>query len=246
MKILCRRRPEHGFSLIELAIVLVIVGLLLGGGLVALQSATERNQRQAQERQLREVREALYAFAMSNGRLPCPDSGGDTGSENFDGSDCEDIASDDVAYGALPSATLGVGNRDAWGHRLRYAVHAEYAEDPAEADGAAFDFASDPPTLTVESSADATAAVTLAGSVPAIVVSFSVQGGQVWTSGGLVCPDASAGFSEDAQENCDDNTTFVDAGYREPTDTDPGFEHMLTWLADPLLKARLVDAGRLP
>jgi len=240
-----RRRPSHGFSLIELAIVLVIIGLLLGGGLVALQSVTERERRQAQERQLREVREALYAFAMAGGRLPCPDSGGDPGSENFDGTACEDIAADGIAYGALPSATLGVGSRDAWGHPLRYAVYAEYAEDPADPDGAAFDFASPAPDLDIEDSAGASPVV-LADDVPAVVVSFASQGGQVWTSGGFVCPGAGAGFSADAQENCDDDTTFVDAGFRRPTDTDPGFEHMLTWLSDPLLKARLVDAGRLP
>ena len=67
-------RSQRGFSLIELAVVLVIVGLLVGGGIAALNSATQQTRRIEAERQLIHVRDALYGYAMSEGRLPCPDT----------------------------------------------------------------------------------------------------------------------------------------------------------------------------
>jgi prepilin-type N-terminal cleavage/methylation domain-containing protein len=66
------KRQQQGFSLIEMAIVLVILGMLLGGLMIPLSSQREVSQRQATERQLQEIRNALIGFAQINNRLPCP------------------------------------------------------------------------------------------------------------------------------------------------------------------------------
>lgn len=241
-----RVRRQAGFSLIELAVVLVIIGLLVGGGIAALDATTEQTRRADQRRQLEHVREALYGFAMSRGRLPCADTDGD-GLENYDGASCEAGA----VFGGLPWVDLGVGRRSAWGDPLYYAVTTntsgtieDYADDPAPTDStfaldaqANLDIYDDPPGA---------GGALIAEDVPAVVVSFGPQGSQVWTAGGRVCPGSAAGFSAAEQENCDDDTSFVDAGYRTPGDTEGRFDDLLMWLPDPVLKARMVEAGRLP
>lgn len=239
---------QAGFSLIELAVVLVIIGLLVGGGIAALNATTEQTRRAEQRRQLEHVRQALYGFAMSRGRLPCADS--DTppdGRENYDGSSCESGA----AQGALPWLTLGLGRQDAWGHPLYYSVTTnpggsieDYADDPGAPGASSFDLDDEANRDIEDGDGDL-----LAEDVPAVVVSFGPQGGQVWTSSGFQCPGdgaPAAGFSAAETENCDGDQTFADAGYRAADDPDGRFDDMLIWVPNAVLKARMVDAGRLP
>jgi prepilin-type N-terminal cleavage/methylation domain-containing protein len=118
-------RRLHGFTLTEMAVVLFIVALLIGG--MVLPLSAQRDLRDAGEarKQLAESIEALYGFAASRPgkpHLPCPDTDAD-GMENRnpDGS-CGTI------FGDLPWVDLGIGRRDAWGaHPLRYAVTPEFA-----------------------------------------------------------------------------------------------------------------------
>lgn len=61
-----------GFTLMELTVVLVIVGLLLGGLLVPLSAQRDVEFVKATDKSLADIREALIGFAVINGRLPCP------------------------------------------------------------------------------------------------------------------------------------------------------------------------------
>lgn len=239
---------QGGFSLIELAVVLVIIGLLIGGGIAALDATTEQTRRADQRRQLEHVREALYGFAMSRGRLPCADTDGD-GVEDYDGSACDAGA----GYGGVPWVTLGVGRRGAWGNPLYYAVTTntsgsieDYADDPAPEDSS---FALDAvANLDIYDDDPGAGGALIAEDVPAVVVSFGPQGDQVWTAAGRVDCGSSPppGFSDSELENCDDDTSFVDAGYRTSDDAKGRFDDLLIWLPDPVLKARMVEAARLP
>jgi prepilin-type N-terminal cleavage/methylation domain-containing protein len=127
------RTRSRGFSLIELAIGLVIVATLLSALLVPL--ATQMDQQRAAEtrRQLETARDALMGFATSHGRLPCPATDLSNGVEAFlppTGSAANGQCAS--AHGFLPGVTLGLspldGNgyyRDAYGtlsNRIRYAV----------------------------------------------------------------------------------------------------------------------------
>lgn len=218
--------------------MLVIIGLLVGGGIAALSAGTEQARRSRQSEQLRSVQEALYGFAMAEGRLPCADSDHPLdGAENFAGGACEAGANS----GALPWATLGLGRRDAWGSPLRYRVDKDYADDPPTSGGSSFAL-EDGAALEIREHVSGTL---LAGDVPAVVVSYGPQGDQVWTASGFTCPGA-VGFSADEIDNCDNDGDFVAARYREPQADDGRFDDIVTWLAGPVLKARMVQAGRLP
>ena len=64
----------RGFTLIELAVVIAIVALLLGALLVPLATQIQgRNVKETRE-SLAEIKEALMGYAMTQGRLPCPDT----------------------------------------------------------------------------------------------------------------------------------------------------------------------------
>lgn len=233
------RLRSAGFSLIELAIVLVVIGLLIGGGIVALETTTERQQRAQQERQLAQVRDALYGYAMSRRHLPCPDADyPPDGEESRDaGGDCS------AAEGALPWVTLGVGSRDAWGYRLRYRVAENFASDPGS--GVAFDLEEEPDEA-IEVRDAVSGGERIADNVPAIVVSYGPDGGRVWSETMFLCPGTAEGLSAEASGNCDaGSATFYDPGYLRDSG-DGGFRQMLVWLSDPVLKARMIEAGHLP
>ncbi len=135
MKIAVPRAPTLaacGFTLIELAIVLFIVALMLGGMLLPLSGQQDIRNHGDTQKILTEAREALLGFAMANDRLPCPATA-PNGTESPAGGSTALIPCTDPHGGFLPAATLGLAPVDAqgyrldgWGgeaiHRVRYAI----------------------------------------------------------------------------------------------------------------------------
>lgn len=123
---------QGGFSLLELAVVLVILGLVLGGLLIPLGTSGEQRRLAATDATLALAHDALLGFALVHGRLPCVDVDGD-GNE-----DCPS-----GGEGALPWRTLGLTQargRDAWDHPLRYRADSAFtgtglADPPDTVDG---------------------------------------------------------------------------------------------------------------
>ena len=103
----------RGFTLTELAMVLVIVALLIGTLVLPLSAQQEIRHRTEAERELVEIREALIGFSIINKRLPCPATATDPtdanyGKENRTAGACS-------AEGILPWRTLGLREVDPWG-----------------------------------------------------------------------------------------------------------------------------------
>ena len=59
----------RGFTLAEMAVVLVIVALLLAGMMLPISAQQDIRARQETEGTLNDIREALIGFAIANGRL---------------------------------------------------------------------------------------------------------------------------------------------------------------------------------
>ena len=126
------RRAASGFSLVELAVVMTIVALLVGGAMATLSSQAEQRNLEETRRRLDAAVEALLGYAIANRRLPCPAISGTTGDEA--------LASGTAATGGpcttnfsgfLPARTIGLQPIDAqgyavdaWNNRIRYAVAA--------------------------------------------------------------------------------------------------------------------------
>ena len=104
----------RGFTLVELAMVLFVVSLLLGGLLVPLATQIEARQRSDAEAQLEKIREALIGFAIINGRLPCHTTEPNPASASYgeENLPCNTLTTD----GILPWKTLGLNSGyDPWG-----------------------------------------------------------------------------------------------------------------------------------
>lgn len=137
----------RGFTLTELALVLLIIGLLLGGMLMPLSMQEDIRRNADTQKTLNEARDALIGFALANDRLPCPASATSNGQESFCSTDdypCSGTASttkpshgrcSNPFDGFLPAAALGITPIDAQGYaidgyaastanRIRYAVSA--------------------------------------------------------------------------------------------------------------------------
>jgi prepilin-type N-terminal cleavage/methylation domain-containing protein len=98
---------ECGFTLIEVAISLVILGLVLTGLVVSLAQQLQQSYLVNTRSTLDQANQALTAFVTANGRLPCPATVGSNGLEATTApGQCT------AAAGFLPAVTLGLPNLD--------------------------------------------------------------------------------------------------------------------------------------
>jgi type II secretory pathway pseudopilin PulG len=147
------RRQQPGFSLAELAVVLLIVGFLLGGMLTVFSAQMEQRKWSETRSRLEAARDALLGYAIANGRLPCPANSTSAGAEVRQAggtyiNDCGALGHDPathpqdyyggmvagVTYGLLPAVTLGYQPvdaqgfaLDAWGNRIGYALSSAFS-----------------------------------------------------------------------------------------------------------------------
>lgn len=258
----------EGFTLVEMAVVLVVVSLVLGSLLVPLASQVEQRKIQGTEQVLEQARDAVLAFAAARGRLPCP-AGTTGGHEVFTtGAAVGDCAN---FWGFLPAASLGLSPldangyaRDGWGgevrdgsgfdqNRIRYAVR------NANIGGQNFVFTK---TGGIKA-AGMTAINTFADANGLLYVCNAGGGGSgsscgtaftltseavavIWASG----PNAATGgVSADETENPNPNGGSADRVFvsrPRGAGAGPEFDDQMVWVTPPLLFQRMIAAGQLP
>ncbi|MGB7650451.1 MAG: type II secretion system protein [Gallionella sp.] len=241
-------RKKLGFTLIEMAMVLMIIALVLGGLLPTISAQIEQQRNAETRKQLAEIREALLGFAVANNRLPCPADGTlNTGVEATTNAGaalvCSSITALTASGGVLPWATLGVSETDAWGRRFTYRVTSAFADG---ADGTNDAAAAACPTSTgvsfkLCSQANLNILVSAAGAniaanLPVIVVSHGKNGLGAYTQQGVQL----TGATGDELENANTTNSFVSH------ETTPTFDDLLVWIPPNLLVSRLITAGKLP
>jgi len=156
MKTRTLRRRTGGFTLIELAVVVMVMALLLGGLIATLSAQFDARNAAQTEQTMQLARDALIGFAIRQGRLPCPAV--DAGVGYRDGTNIQVQGTGEEAMlvtsipanpestvngqcasyvGLFPALTLGVGPTDAqgylldgWGGRVRYAVTGATSANP--------------------------------------------------------------------------------------------------------------------
>lgn len=238
-------KRQSGFTLIEIAIVLVIFGLVLSALLLPLQAQRDQAFLAQTNATLDNSRQALLGFAQRNGRLPCPATNfgtatfpDDTGTSNPNGSGpCNQLV------GFLPAATLGIQPTDAqgfaldgWNNRIRYAV--------TNANASAFTTNNAMNTLAITAltpdlrvcatSTAASCTATIHLSNEAVVIVYSTGASFQLGTGGA-----------DENANLDNNNVFVSHDATAAAAPNGEFDHMVTWISPYVLYNAMIQAGQL-
>lgn len=243
-----RGTKSQGFSLVEMAIVIVIFGLLLATFLMPLQAQRNVALQLQTDVTLESAKQALLGFAQANGRLPCPATGSSSGAEAPLGGG---LCSQQIGF--LPAATLGIQPTDsqgyaidAWGSRINYVV-----TQVNSAGGAATpDFttageisnvgisalAPDLRVCGTSTAASCSGAVNLINN--AVVVIYST--GATGASGSVGKADEMENLN--AVGNVD--TVFVSHDIRA-NDPNGEFDHQVIWISPYILYNAMIQAGQL-
>ncbi len=116
---------HHGFSLLELSIVLIVVGILASTIVTPLGSAVRQAHIRNTSVQLTNIRRAMHGYLIATGRLPCPINLALAAQANH-----SEQATCQFQHGGVPARELGVPGEqsargallDAWGVEYRYSV----------------------------------------------------------------------------------------------------------------------------
>ena len=247
-----------GFTLVEIAIVLLVVTILLGYTVALFPVQQDLKRSRQAERELDQIIEQLIAFSQINGRLPCPDT--NAGAGTIDGLE-DALANDCEAYfGFLPARTLGMNGKfndqggliDPWGSGYRYAVSnvdvlADNVFELVSANGirnagiAAVQpdlFVCDGSTVLANDldCTTVTGGTQVVGNVAAVVISLGKDRGSI-------ASNVQAENTDDFHDGRNDKVYI----FSTRTDTVGGeFDDVVKWLPTNQLFSRMIEAGQLP
>lgn len=221
--ILATNSRAKGFTLVEMAIVLVVVGLLVSAFIAPLSA--QRNLRDYSEvkTDLEQVREALYGYAIINGRLPCPTTQADPVAVGY--GEAAATCAAPTSEGYLPWKTLGVREIDNWGTRRTVAAdpwngYLRYRVNP----NAAVAFTLGTPFTPALSVLDSAGNALTSNTEPPLAIVFS----------------AGKNLKPDGQ-----NAGLFDRVYESDVPT-AAFDDVTVWISRPVIMNRMVAAEKLP
>ncbi len=239
---------QAGFSLIELAVVLVIISILISGFIGTLGSRIDTTRQIETKETLEMIKVSLYGYAMAKlnplgvTRLPCPD---------VDNDGVEDLVPPGLTqctalttHGNLPWVTLGIERGDAWSSTYSYWVADEYSNTAG---------------FTLATNASGTGQIRTATPVGNVISSnvaaviFSHGKNQLGSIGlddvaRTAVPAAGAQYA-DERENTDTDAVPPVLFINRPITSDDApviFDDSLTWISEYELKGRMAQAGALP
>lgn len=248
------QRAIVGFTLIEMAIVLLIITLMVSSALGPLGAQIDLRRRAETQKALDEIKEALMGYAIANGALPCPSA---VSSSNIPtGFSVSPCTSSSPTAGYLPWATLGVTRQDAWGNLFNYSVSPGFINPSAP-----FTFTSPatPRTITIQSRDNSGNIINLsnASDIPAVVFSHGANAYGAMSSDGILryTPPGFSTNNPDESTNSTNGTapTSTPVFFSRtpaPAGTAPTqggeFDDLVVWISPNILFNRMVAAGKLP
>jgi len=256
LNILLPKRHEAGFSLVEMAIVLIILAFVLGALLMPLQAQRQQLAQSQTENTLDTAKKALLGFAQSKGRLPCPAT--TNGLEDPIGG----TTACTKQLGYLPAATLGIQPTDAngfaidaWNNPIMYAVAQNSAATPVNPAT---------PDFTINSSTDGMNVVGITNLTPELRVCKSATGITASAcSGGVESnylinnavvviyslgptgSQVSGGADENANPKIPTTSETVFVSHEPSATAGNEFDHMMVWISPYVLYNAMIEAGQL-
>jgi prepilin-type N-terminal cleavage/methylation domain-containing protein len=231
-----------GFTLIEVSIVLLIVGLLLMGGINLMSSSGDIARYKQVQTDMIDIKESLVSYYSVNHFLPCPDTDGD-GIENPPAHTGTCTSS----RGFLPHVTLGVGgNGDVWGERIKYLVTGDstnFFTTAATACNYLRPAAATASTIRIQDLN--TAAINYIGDYAAFALLSTAKNGTQTNLGMAGAFSADGGCltrSALEQENCNADSVLR-FGVNMSDGTNITFDDLVIWVGDMQLISELRKAG---
>ncbi|MCP4717256.1 MAG: prepilin-type N-terminal cleavage/methylation domain-containing protein, partial [Deltaproteobacteria bacterium] len=127
-------RNCSGFSLVEMAIVIIIIGIIISAVSLSMPGLISSAKVKKCEALIAKAAYVLTTQLSLSGRVPCPDTDGDGFENRIDGGTADDPGDDSCSsdIGSLPWQTMGIGaGDDMWGTALRYGVYADLVQGTA-------------------------------------------------------------------------------------------------------------------
>lgn len=137
---------SHGFSLVEMAVVLVVISLVVGVSANWGANILEKSRRYETAQKLKTIEEALYNYRQAYHRLPCPaDASLVTSNANYGveaansgsctgGTPAANSSSQQTVAGAFPFKAIGLSEDmiyDGWGRKFSYVVNSKFTHNEA-------------------------------------------------------------------------------------------------------------------
>lgn len=208
-----RQSNQNGYTLIELSMILVIIGILAVPAIALYNQDRIKRDWDKTEDNVAMVVDALGSFRSAYGRYPCPTpSTAVSGDANYGLADCAaatSVASNksgggNVLIGTIPFKQLNLQEseiHDGYGRRLLYAVTENLT--------AAATFTTDGGGISVLDIADISKSlIDPPDSAHFVVLSHGYNSVGAYSSGGSVATNCNTGTAVE-QENCNDDATFV-------------------------------------
>jgi prepilin-type N-terminal cleavage/methylation domain-containing protein len=222
-------RQTRGFTLIEIAVVLVIFGIIATAALrIATSALTTAGYRDTRQKMV-VIKEALVGYLRANNRLPCPDtksgflntpnpgtvsfslSAPPDGIENRNqasGASLETKAACDSPFGLVPYATLGLSAEtatDGFGNFFSYYLANGYGWSSSDADAQA----SMRGNVTINDYS--TGIVSPQPGAVVVVLSYGTNGFGAWTTKGtsIAMPPTGTDEFSNANPSTSSPPTFV-------------------------------------
>lgn len=216
---------QAGFSLLEVSVVLVIIGLILGPAAAMYHHYLIKKDWEETEGELYDISTALGNFRAVYGRYPCPSpTSAGPGDALYGFEDCSapstgtcsgglcahenPITNEIVLIGSLPYKNINVleqGNYDPNHNRYTYAVTLDQTDN--------IGFSMDGGGISIVDNVDPTISLmSPAGTAHFIVISHGKNGIGATSRSGILTSACSNGSAEE-QLNCDNDSEFAAGGY---------------------------------
>ncbi len=119
-----RRLSCSGFTLVEMAIVIVVVGIVISIVASVLPSLIASAKIRQARATLEKMDYALLGYLAANGRCPCPDTDNDGLENRIPGTSSPTDDTCSAYVGQIPYATIGLASSlDPWQQPIRYGIY---------------------------------------------------------------------------------------------------------------------------
>lgn len=229
-------KHHHGFTLIEVSLVLLIIAFTLGSLLLPLGAKLEEKSINEAKAQIKEIKQSIINFTVTNSRMPCADTDND-GVENFSGGVCTDVPG---LEGSVPHVTINSPHKqDPWGQAFLYRVSSEFSD------------ALDGTTCSVSAKPNVSIDFCSANDGVIDVLDYDLNAGAGFAAANslaaiILSTGRNTGVDSVAQsENTDDDKDFYKTGYGGVESAMP-FNDIVIWISASEIIGELINARILP